>query len=252
MEGIRAGVGVIFIFGLIVGSFLSIYLCYIQERKTFPAILPRCVNCGGNLHWYHFVPVFSWFFPGGVRCKCGKKISIWYPLIQVGNALLWAVTFIICGFHLHTILYCLTISVLFVLSLIDARTFEIPFSCNIFIGALGIAATIFDVGKFWDHIAGFVCVSVLLLLVYFLTHGAGIGGGDIKLMAATGLLLGFRDNFIGFFFGCLYGCVIHLVRMRFFGGKSRFAMGPYLAVGLLTAIWFGDKITDWYLCFIGL
>ena len=141
---------------------------------------------------------------------------------------------------------------LFVLSLIDARTFEIPFSCNIFIGALGIAATIFDVGKFWDHIAGFVCVSVLLLLVYFLTHGAGIGGGDIKLMAATGLLLGFRDNFIGFFFGCLYGCVIHLVRMRFFGGKSRFAMGPYLAVGLLTAIWFGDKITDWYLCFIGL
>lgn len=251
MEGVGRRVGIVIILGLITGSFVGIGICHIQERKTNMAVFPHCANCGCNLRWYHFIPIFSWFFQKGCRCNCGKKISVWYPLIEAGNALLWVVTFIICGFHVYTILYCLTISALLILSLVDARTFEIPFSCNIFIGILGIAATIFDRGNLADHIAGFFSVSALLYLVYLLTHGCGIGGGDIKLMAVTGLLLGFRGNFIGFFFGCLYACIIHIVRMKFFGAESKFAMGPYLAAGLLTAMWFGKEIANWYLRFAG-
>ncbi|MDE7326492.1 MAG: prepilin peptidase, partial [Lachnospiraceae bacterium] len=78
-----------------------------------------------------------------------------------------------------------------------------------------------------------------------------IGGGDIKLMAATGMLLGFGCNLVGFLSGCVYACIIHIARMKLSGEKSMLAMGPYLAAGTLTAMWFGEGIVDWYLNMFG-
>lgn len=240
----------IFAFGIVVGSFLNVCIYRIPKHETVVTTPSHCMSCGYHLRWYDLVPIFSWLGLRGRCRKCGEKISVQYPIIEAANGALWVLTFVFCGFHIETAFDCLAISALLVLSLIDARTFEIPFSCNVFIGILGIAATIADREHWVSHIAGFVGVAALLLLVYALTRGRGIGGGDIKLMAATGLLLGFGCNLVGFMLGCLYASIIHIARMKLSGAKSMLAMGPYLAAGTITAMWFGKAAVNWYLSFL--
>jgi leader peptidase (prepilin peptidase)/N-methyltransferase len=74
-----------------------------------------------------------------------------------------------------------------------------------------------------------------------------MGGGDIKLMAAAGLLVGWKLILLAFFLGCIYGSVIHPIRMILFKQSRVLAFGPYLAAGILTAVLIGDKMIDWYL-----
>lgn len=240
----------IFAFGIVVGSFLNVCIYRIPKHETVVTTPSHCMSCGYRLRWYDLVPIFSWLALRGRCRKCGEKISVQYPIIEAANGALWVLTFVFCGFHIETALDCLAISALLVLSLIDARTFEIPFSCNAFIGVLGIAAAIADRERWVSHIAGFAGVAALLLLVYALTRGRGIGGGDIKLMAATGLLLGFGCNLVGFLFGCLYASFIHIARMKLSGAERMLAMGPYLAAGTITAMWFGRAVVNWYLSFL--
>lgn len=137
------------------------------------------------------------------------------------------------------------ISGLIVLSVIDWRTYEIPLGINIYLGIIGIARE-FIQGISFTIFLDFFIVSGFLFLVFLFTQGNGMGFGDIKLMAAAGLLLGWKLVVVGFLFGCLYGSVIHIIRMRISKVDHRLAFGPYLAAGMLTAAWFGNNIIAWY------
>ena len=88
---------------------------------------------------------------------------------------------------------------------------------------------------------GFFAVSLFLLLLSLLTRGAAIGGGDIKLMAAAGLLLGWKLIILAFVIGCIAGSVVHLFRMKVCGAGRMLALGPYLSVGIfIAALWEWD------------
>jgi leader peptidase (prepilin peptidase)/N-methyltransferase len=124
---------------------------------------------------------------------------------------------------------------------------EIPDGCNLFILLLGIVAASLDWQHWKDHVIGLFSVSVFLLLLYLITVGRGIGGGDIKLMAGAGLLLGWKGALVSFFLGCILGSVIHVIRMKVSHAEHRLAMGPYLSMGIwLTALW-GERFIDWYM-----
>ncbi|MDO4540504.1 MAG: prepilin peptidase [Syntrophomonadaceae bacterium] len=90
-------------------------------------------------------------------------------------------------------------------------------------------------------------MSVPLLLVFILTGGRGIGGGDVKLMAVCGLFLGWKHILVAFLLGCVLGSVIHLLRMRFAEADRVLAMGPYLALGVFIALLWGPQLLHWYL-----
>ena len=86
------------------------------------------------------VPVFSWIVLGG-RCRnCKAKISVQYPLIEVLNGVLCVVVFVVNGWNAMSVIYCLMTSGLIVLSVIDWQSYEIPFSINVYLLILGIAA----------------------------------------------------------------------------------------------------------------
>lgn len=93
----------------------------------------------------------------------------------------------------------------------------------------------------------FFGISALLLVIYFATAGRAIGGGDIKLMAVAGLILGWQLIILAFFIGCILGSIIHIIRMRAFGEGKVLAMGPYLSAGILIAMMWGNNAIDWYL-----
>jgi leader peptidase (prepilin peptidase)/N-methyltransferase len=92
-----------------------------------------------------------------------------------------------------------------------------------------------------------VCVSGFLFLLFILTKGRGIGGGDIKLMFAAGLLLGWQKIILALMIGCIVGSIIHLILMKVSDKGRMLAFGPYLSAGIFISILFGDKLITWYL-----
>ena len=237
----------IFLFGIVIGSFLNVCIFRIPNHETVVTERSHCMKCGYQLSWYDMVPVFSWLCLGGKCRKCKTPISPQYPIVEAVNGILYMVVFAVNGFSLESILYCLFVSALLVLSVIDWRTYEIPIGINIFILILGILHTALDYSNWLTYVVGFFSVSLFLFLLLWISKGRAIGGGDVKLMAVAGLLLGWKLAILAFFIGCIVGSVIHLLRMKLSGADKVLAMGPYLSVGLFIAALWGNAMIGWYL-----
>ena len=236
----------VFIYGIVIGSFLNVCIYRLPLQENIVTTRSHCMKCGYQLRWYDLVPLFSYLFLGGKCRKCKEKISVQYPVIEALNGVFYVLIVAECGVTLESLLYCLLFSALIVLSVIDFRTYEIPVGINWFIAALGVVRVVTDYQNWLQYIIGMICVSGFLLLIYWVTKGRGIGGGDIKLMAASGLLLGWQQNLLAFALGCIIGSVIHLIRMRISEEGNVLALGPYLAAGIaISALW-GPEFINWY------
>ena len=238
---------IIFVFGLVIGSFINVCICRIPRKESIVNKRSHCESCGYQLKWYDLIPVFSYLCLGGKCRNCKAKISVQHLVIEVLNGALYLLVFFVCGVSVESLLYCLAGSALLALSIIDFRTFEIPVGFNYFIGVLGIIRVITDIQNWSEYVIGFVAVSAFLYLLYIISKGRAIGGGDIKLMAACGLLIGWKLIILAFLLGCIVGAVIHVIRMRVSGEEHVLAMGPYLSLGVMIAALWGNAFLSWYL-----
>ena len=236
----------IFTFGIVIGSFLNVCIYRIPMHETVVTEHSHCMRCGYQLSWYDMIPVFSWLCLGGKCRKCKEPISPQYPIVEATNGVLYLLVFAVCGFGLGSIIYCLMASALLVLSVIDWRTYEIPIGINIFILVLGILHIVIDYQNWLDYVIGFFSISIVLLILFYVSGGRAIGGGDVKLMAAAGVVIGWKLIILAFFIGCIVGSIIHLTRMKLSGADKVLAMGPYLAVGIMIATLWGEKLISWY------
>lgn len=150
------------------------------------------------------------------------------------------------GISADSLCCCAAVLPLVRLSIVDWKTFEIPDSCSGAIAVAGIVRLLFRAGEWKSHLAGALCVSAVLLLAAVLSRGRAVGGGDIKLMAAAGLLLGWKESILAFVSACMIGSVIHLLRMKLCGADRVLAFGPYLAVGIWLTMMWGDPVIAWY------
>ena len=241
----------IFLFGIVIGSFVNVCIYRIPKKEDIVRVRSHCMNCGYQLKWYDLVPVFSYLCLGGKCRSCKQKISVQYPLIELLNGVLYCIVFAVYGISVEALLYALLTSALITLSVIDLRTYEIPVGINIFILTLGLIRIVTDYADWLDYAVGFFLVSGFLYIVYLVTKGRGIGGGDIKLMAVSGLLLGWKQILLAFVLGCIIGSVIHMIRMKMSGQGHVLAFGPYLSVGIMIAALAGDQMIAWYLSWLG-
>ena len=131
MTEIRLLIIIVFLFAITIGSFLNVCIYRIPRGEDIVHTNSHCMNCGYKLAWYDLIPIFSWIFLRGRCRKCGEKISVQYPLIELANGLLWVGLIYKNGFTVTGICYAIAASSLLVLSVIDWRTFEIPVGCNI-------------------------------------------------------------------------------------------------------------------------
>ncbi len=240
----------IFIFGIMIGSFLNVCIYRIPKKEDIVKINSHCMNCNYRLQWFDLIPIFSYIFLGGRCRKCKAKLSIQYPLIEGLNGCLYVLVVLVNGFTIESLLYCLMFSALVTLSVIDFRTYEIPLGINLFILTLGLIRVATDYKNFLSYLIGFLSVSGFLYLLYLLTKGRGIGGGDIKLMAASGLVIGWQLNILAFAVGCIVGSIIHIVRMKVSKENHVLALGPYLSVGIMFASLWGNDLIHWYIATI--
>jgi leader peptidase (prepilin peptidase)/N-methyltransferase len=244
---------ILFIFGTVFGSFMNVCIIRLPENETIVTKPSHCMKCGYRLKWYDLVPLVSWILLKGSCRKCHEPISKQYPIIEAANGIGWLLIFLIRGientipYDGTTICYCALFSSLLVLSVIDFRTYEIPLGCNIFILAVGLIHLAMDHTNWLLYVIGLIAVSLPLYLIYIATKGRGIGGGDIKLMAACGLLLGWKLIVLALVLGCIVGSIVHIIRMKVSNQDHVLAMGPYLSVGVMIAALWGEQIINWYL-----
>lgn len=257
---------IIFLFGITFGSFLNVCIYRIPKKEDIVKTPSHCMKCGYELKWYDLVPLFSFIALKGKCRKCGTKLSLQYPIIEAVNGFIYVLVF--AHFHiiledylymdhigrivplLDVMLICAFMSVLLVISVIDFRTYEIPFGCNVFIFVLGILSLVLHPQDWLNHVIGLFAISLFLLLLYVCTKGRGIGGGDIKLMAAAGFFLGWKLIILAFFVGCILGSILHILRMKISKADHVLAFGPYLSMGLAIAVLYGDRMLNWYLGFL--
>lgn len=239
-----------FIYGIVIGSFLNVCIYRIPKKENIVHIRSHCMSCGYHLKWYDLIPLFSYIFLKGKCRKCGEKISIQYPLVEFLNGIIYILIFAVNGLNVLSAIYALMVSALICISIIDFRTFEIPFGINIFIACLGLISIIFDYSNWLDHVIGFFAVSLFIYIIYYASAGKAFGGGDVKLMAAVGLVIGWKEAIFAFFVGCLVGSIIHMCRIKFTSESNHcLAMGPYLSIGIFCSILFGENVINWYMAF---
>ena len=221
-----------FIFGIIIGSFVNVLIYRLPLHENIVTENSHCMTCGHKLKWYDLFPLFSYLFLRGKCRYCKAKLSVQYPLVEFINGLFYVLIFIFNGINVTSICYALSVSMLIALSVIDWRTYEIPFGLNIAILVFGIINMAFNYKNFLYYLIGMVCVSGFLLLLYLITKGRGIGGGDIKLMFVFGLvinpILGLFVLFIASFLALPVSLIILLKR-----NVNLVPFGPFLLISCM-------------------
>ena len=238
--------------GLCVGSFCNVLIFRLPKGEEFVKTPSHCMACGHRLRWYELIPVASWLMQGGKCRSCGEKLSAQYPIVEALNGGAWLLAaWLFRGDAVRAVLYSALFSLLTVVAVIDWRTFEIPNGVNLAILLLGVVQLVADRRNWALYLIGMCSVSLLFLLLWFITHGNGLGMGDVKLMAAAGLLLGWPRILLAMILGSVSGAIIHTIRMSRGAGR-KLAFGPYLSAGIWVAALFGERLIGAYLGLFGL
>lgn len=257
----------IFMFGACIFSFLNVIVYRLPRKLSFVKGFSMCPTCGRQLKAPDLVPVFSYIFLRGKCRYCKTAIGVHDTLVEIIGGVLamicaWKYIYNeenIAAFVLVFLFFC----VLTVVAFIDIDTMEIPDGCSIAIVLLAAVAAVLPVlfpglcpqvipDVTWlSRGIGLVCISLPMLLVTLAIPGA-FGGGDIKLMAAAGLLLGWKlmvvAAAVAILTGGIYGC--WLLAAHKAGRKDQFAFGPFLCLGLVISVLGGTYVIDWYMGFL--
>jgi leader peptidase (prepilin peptidase)/N-methyltransferase len=236
--------------GLMIGSFLNVVAYRLPRSESLVSPGSRCPGCGTAIKPYDNVPVVGWLVLRG-RCRaCGSKISMRYPLIEAGTALL-AVAVVLVKHSAHDIVLGLVlVGILVPVALIDLEHRIIPNKITLpaAIAAVGIGLVTRPSGVPEQLISGAAAGG--FLLAFALAYPRGMGMGDVKLAGVLGLFLG-RSVAVAVLVGVLAGAVIGGAIMARVGvqrgRKTAVPFGPFLALGGIVALLVGPPIVHWYL-----
>ncbi|MCL2070619.1 MAG: prepilin peptidase [Oscillospiraceae bacterium] len=251
------------IYGTIIGSFLNVVIYRTPKKEQVVKGRSRCMSCSHVLAWYDLFPVISWICLGGKCRYCKVKVSPRYAIVESLCGISYAIAFLALGLSINLVFAVVLFPILICLSFLDIDTGEIEYIFPISIAALGIIAmglSLFGVTDIpWhEHLIGAIAISIpFAVLALF----GAMGGADIQLMAAAGLLLGWNiipAALIGVFSGAIVGAVFKATDKHVYKSEdalpakgTAIPFGPFLAVGIAAAYLYGDKMIAWYLGLMG-
>ena len=239
-----------FVLGACIGSFLNVCIFRLprQESIIFPA--SHCMNCGAKLKPLDNIPLLSFLFLGGKCRYCHTKISWQYPLVELLSAILFALAAIRFGLQWNTLIAVILISSSIVVSVIDYKIQIIPNSISLPGIVLGLLINLIPSSPvgFLNALYGMALGGGLFYVVALVSRG-GMGGGDIKLIAMFGAFLGWKNCLVTIFCGVLLGSLVGvtLLVLQRKGRKDPIPFGPFLFIGALISLFYGQEIIYWYL-----
>lgn len=241
---------VFILFGAIVGSFLNVVILRLpQENESIVFPASHCPECKELIRWYDNIPIFSFLLLGGKCRHCNQVISWQYPLVESLMAgLSWAL-YLKFSITISYVVYFPFCAALLAIIFIDFYHQIIPDVISLPGIVLGVLFSFVNPALTWQNsIIGLVCGGGFFYLIaagyYLLAKRAGMGGGDIKLLAMIGAFLGWQSLPFVVFSSALLGSVIGIAAMvkQKKGGKTVIPYGPFLAVGSYLYLFFQAEI----------
>lgn len=266
--------GVVFLFGLAIGSFLNVCIRRIPAGHSITLPASRCPKCQTPIKPYDNIPVVSWLVLRGKCRACHAPISALYPAVELLTGLLFLACYAAFGLTAEALKWAVFSALIVVLVFTDLRERLLPNEVNYAGFALGLVLSLFtkpvDGTALWlankifdfpppapalsfaDALLGAAFGSVMLWTVaegYFRLRGReGMGFGDVKMMLMAGAFLGLKRTVLTILVGALLGSVIGLL-VIVIGKKGRdyeLPFGTFLGAGALLVIFFGTPVVNWY------
>ena len=246
------------VLGLAIGSFLNVVIWRVPQRMSVVRPPSHCPKCETPIRPLDNIPVVSWMVLQGKCRHCENPIPVRYPLVEAGTGVLFAAVAARFGASWELPAYLFLTAALVAISVIDLdhkmiydrMTAPVTVSALVLLGLAAAAE-----GE-WSSYGRSVLGGVVFFAFFFLVsfYPSGMGGGDVKLSFSLGLYLGWLgwgEVMLGAFLAFLLGGVIGLVVMVAGGGwkarrKTHIPFGPFLALGVMLAVVWGDPILRWY------
>ena len=246
------------VLGLCVGSFLNVVIYRVPNEMNLATPASHCPKCNYQLKWYDNIPVLSYLMLGGKCRKCKEHISFRYTIVEIVNALLWVLSVVMFWEKsiFYTVLVALACSVLICMFFVDLEHMIIPDSFQIALLIIAVAGCFvsFDGIDDWkSKLIGMAVSGCLFLLLHIgcivILKKDGLGGGDVKLMAVCGLLLGLANTFLVILIGSVTACLLLLFikRVKGYENYKEYPFAPFLTIGMLIALFFGSQVISWYM-----
>ena len=267
--------GAVFLFGLLIGSFLNVCIVRIPAGKSIVLPASACPKCGAPIKPYDNIPVVSYLLLGGKCRGCRTKISAMYPLVELLNGALYLVCYLAFGMTIETLKWSIFSSLLLILVFTDLRERILPDVINYTGFAIALVLSLFvppsDGSAQWianhyfafpppmpvislaDAIFGAAFGSGILWIIsegYFrLRKREGMGLGDVKMMLMAGAFLGLKRTVLTILLGSILGSIIGVafIAIRRKGTDYELPLGTFLGAGALIVVFYGTPFVNWYM-----
>lgn len=247
----------VFVFGICIGSFLNVVILRLPRGESLIKRSSHCMTCGTKIRAIDLIPVFSWIFLKGKCHSCGEKISARYPIVESLNGLLYILTFYVLDINAESIITCVLMSLLIIVGFMDWDTMEINEIILGIIALLAVPLAFFtDEVSIKNRIIGAFVISVPFFLIGEISRPIirkkfgedfrAIELGDTLLMIAAGAVLGTRAIIVSTLIGIVAAALGGLIN-KAVTKDSKFAFGPFLAIGIAIGSLWGNQIASWYI-----
>jgi len=244
----------IFVFGMCVGSFMNVCIFRLPVSKSIVHPRSMCPKCGTMIPFYDNIPVLSYIWLRR-RCRnCKTVIPFRYPLIELMGGFFALCVFLRFGLTWVALVYYVFIAALIVITFIDIDHQIIPDHITLpGIPLFFLASFILPAVSYKESLLGLLLGGGSLFLIGWgyslITKKEGMGGGDVKLLAMIGVLLGWQGVFFTIFMASGVGTFAGIITMLQQRKNMKLAIpfGPFLSIGAITYIFWGSRIIYWYI-----
>ncbi|PIU31926.1 MAG: prepilin peptidase [Syntrophobacteraceae bacterium CG07_land_8_20_14_0_80_61_8] len=249
----------VFVCGCCLGSFFNVVIYRLPNAQSIVKPASHCPACQVPIAFYDNIPLLSYVLLRG-RCRhCRVRISLRYPLVEALTGVLLLMLLRRYGWGPAFLIYSVFACLLLVISFIDWDTFLIPDVLSLPGILVGFTTALFNPRLSWlESLVGIVLGGGVFYLVAWgyqrLRRQEGLGGGDIKLLAMIGAFCGWPGVVFTILLGSLVGTVVGIAVMwkTHQGLTARIPFGPFLALGAVGYIFWGEAFFNWYLGRMGL
>lgn len=241
--------------GAAIGSFLNVCILRWPAEESVVKPPSRCPGCGSTLAWYDNIPVVSWVILQARCRRCGRPISIQYPLIELATAVIWLGAAIRFGPSIEAASSAVFLTLLLGIAMTDAQHMVIPDQFSLGGALLGLAFAAAPgeptlVSALIGGLGSYVLLWGTKLAAEKALGKPALGTGDIHMMAMIGAFLGMGGALVALLAGCLLGLLIGVPILWLRGGLERMGsympLGVFLALGAAAAHAWGDALIGWY------
>lgn len=245
---------VLFILGAIFGSFANVVILRLPKGINIALPASHCYSCKQAIRFYDNIPILSWFILRGKCRNCQAPFSFRYCFVEILTGVLFAAAFLKLGWSWLLLEVLVLFFGLVVVSFIDLDHFIIPDKISLPGIAIGLLGGVLNPERaFWDALLGMILGGGFLWAIayvyYLLKKEEGMGGGDIKLLAWIGAILGWKSIPFIILGSSILGSLVGVFLIWKHKGslKTVIPFGPYIALAAILYLLIGQEIARWYI-----